>query len=334
MAATDYKDYYQVLGVGKNSTPEEIKQAYRRLARKYHPDMNPGNQEAEKRFKEINEAHEILSDPDKRQKYDRFGQYWQQAQTGGAPSGFGTEGDFAQYGSFDDFINELLGRFGGAAGGRRTYTYSTSGGGGGTHPATNRSPFGSFDGMFGGFGEPAGFVDAEATLALSMSEAFHGVQKQLQLDGEILNVRIPAGAKPGSRIRLKGKGRVNPATKQRGDLYLTVELTPHRFFHFEGDDLVCEVPIAPDEAALGAKIEVPTPDGKVTMTLPAGVQSGQSLRLRGKGWPRHGKERGDQLIRLKIVVAKEMSSQERECYEQLRRIRQSDPRISLPSIAL
>jgi curved DNA-binding protein len=328
MAATDYKDYYQVLGVGKNATPEEIKQAYRRLARKYHPDMNPGNQEAEKRFKEINEAHEILSDPEKRQKYDRFGQYWQQAQTGGAPSGFGTEGfDFAQYGSFDDFINELLGRFGSPAGGQRTYTYRTSGGG-------DRNPFGNFEGMFGGFGEPAGFADVEATIGLSMSEAFHGVQKQLQLDGEMLNVRIPAGVKPGSRVRLKGKGRANPATKQRGDLYLTIQLTSDRFFHFDGDDLVCEVPIAPDEAALGAKIEVPTPNGKVTMTVPTGVQSGQSLRLRGKGWPRPGKERGDQLVKLKIVVAKEMSSQERSCYEQLRRSRQSNPRISLPSSGL
>lgn len=328
MAATDYKDYYQVLGVGKNATPEEIKQAYRRLARKYHPDMNPGNQEAEKRFKEINEAHEILSDPEKRQKYDRFGQYWQQAQTGGAPSGFGTDGfDFAQYGSFDDFINELLGRFGSPAGGQRTYSYRTSRGG-------DRSPFGNFEGMFGGFGEPAGFADVEATIAMSMSEAFHGVQKQLQLDGEMLNVRIPAGAKSGSRVRLKGKGRVNPATKQRSDLYLIAELTPHRFFHFDGDDLVCEVPIAPDEAALGTKIDVPTPDGKVTMSVPAGVQSGQSLRLRGKGWPRPGKERGDQLVRLKIVVARELSSQERECYEQLRRTRQTDPRINLPSSGL
>jgi curved DNA-binding protein len=327
MATTDYKDYYAVLGVSKDATPEQIKQAYRRLARKYHPDMNPGNQEAEKRFKEVNEAHEILSDSDKRQKYDRFGQYWQQAQTGGGSSGFGTEGfDFAQYGNFDDFINQLLGRFG-SPGGQRTYTYRTSDGGTG-------SPFSNLESMFGGFSEPTAFADVEATIALTMSEAFHGVQKQLQLAGETLNVRIPAGAKPGSRIRLKGKGRIGPANQQKGDLYLIVQLDPDRFFHFDGDDLICEVPIAPDEAALGAKIEVPTPDGKVTMTVPPGVQSGQSLRLRGKGWPRPAKERGDLLVRLKIVVARELSKQERECYEQLRHVRQSNPRASLPTSGL
>ncbi|HEY9858644.1 MAG TPA: DnaJ C-terminal domain-containing protein, partial [Candidatus Obscuribacterales bacterium] len=276
MAATDYKDYYAVLGVNKTATADDIKKAFRKLARKYHPDVNPNNQEAEARFKEVNEAYEVLSDPEKRQKYDQFGQYWKQA-GGGWPGGgsstnvdFGNF-DFSQYGSFDDFINELLGRFGspgasprpGTGGGRQTYTYRTSPGGPG---------FNDFGG-FGGFGDTATPPpqDSEASLTLTLKEAFQGVQKRLSLGSEVIDVRIPPGAKPGSRIRVKGKGQASPYSSQRGDLYLVVNIQPHPFFQFEGDNLICEVPIAPDEAVLGAQIEIPTPDGTVTMNVPAGV---------------------------------------------------------------
>ncbi|MFH7024666.1 MAG: DnaJ C-terminal domain-containing protein [Heteroscytonema crispum UTEX LB 1556] len=333
MAATDFKDYYTILGVSKTATPEEIKQTFRKLARKYHPDVNPNNKEAEARFKEVSEAYEVLSDTDKRKKYDQFGQYWKQAGDG-FPGGVGVDMggfDFSQYGSFDDFINELLGRFGGASprtGARQqTYSYRTSTGG----------PTG-FGGGFNDFGfQDAGAgtaQDSEAAIALTFSEAFHGVQKRFNRGNETVDVRIPAGAKSGSRLRLRGKGQINPLTQQRGDLYLKVELQPHSFFQFEGDNLVCEVPITPDEATLGASIDVPTPDGMVNVKLPAGVRSGQSLRLRGKGWvlPKGG--RSDQLVKVAIVPPKDLSAQEREYYEKIRAIRSFNPRSHLPQVKL
>ncbi len=334
MAATDFKDYYQILGVSKTATPEEIKKAYRKLARKYHPDLNPGDKEAEKRFKEINEAQEVLSDPEKRAKYDQFGQYWKQAAAGTPPPGAGVGGfDFSQYGSFDDFINELLGRFGGGAGrdssGRRVYTYRTS------TPRPGAGGFGGFEDVFGtgGFQEvPA--ADTEAAITLTFSEAWHGTQKRLQLDGETINVRIPPGAKPGSRIRIKGKGRTSPFSQQRGDLYLTIDLQPHPLFKFEGDNIVCKVPITPEEAALGADIKIPTPDGSVTMKIPSGVDSGQSLRLRGKGWRDAKGKRSDQIVKLKIVTPKELTPLQRECYEKLRQASSFNPRRSIEEVRL
>lgn len=334
MAATDFKDYYQILGVSKTATPEEIKKAYRKLARKYHPDLNPGDKTAEQRFKEINEAQEVLSDPEKRAKYDRFGQYWQQAAAGTSPgAGFSAEGfDFGQYGSFDDFINELLGRFGNTAGsdssGRKVYTYRTS-----TSPSARG--FGGFEDIFGSgaMGDiPA--ADTEAAITLTFSEAFRGTQKRLQLDGETIKVRIPPGAKPGSRIRIKGKGSTSPFSQQRGDLYLTIDLQPHPIFKFEGDNIVSEVPITPEEAALGAEIKIPTPDGSVTMKVPPGVDSGQSLRLRGKGWRDTKGKRSHRIVKLKIVTPKELTPQERECYEKLRQASNFNPRRNIEEVSL
>lgn len=204
--ATDFKDYYAILGVSKTAKTEEIKRVYRKLARKYHPDLNPGDKDAEAKFKELNEANEVLSDPEKREKYDRFDQHWNHPGYTEAPppssTNVGTT-DFDQYGDFDSFINDLLGR------------------------SRRQTSTGGFDDFSGGFRSQAPAPDTEAAIALTFSEAFHGVQKRLQLDDETINVRIPAGAKPGSRIRLKGKGRPSPLSPQRGDLYLTIEVLPH-----------------------------------------------------------------------------------------------------------
>ncbi len=335
MVATDFKDYYSVLGVNRTASADEIKKSFRRLARKYHPDMNPGNQQAEARFKEVNEAYEVLSDPDKRQKYDQFGQYWKQAGTGsrygGATPGVDMNGfDFSQYTSFDEFINELLGRMGnpGTASttSRRTYNYNTTG------RSTN---FGGYE-DFARYGTPPKTTSPsqESAIVLSYAEAFQGVQKRINLGAEVIEVRIPPGAKPGTRIRVKGKGSLNPQTSERADLYLTVELQPHSFFQFEGDNLVCEVPIAPDEAVLGATIEVPTPDGKVQMNIPAGIRHGQSLRLRGKGWPNPKGIRGDQLVKIAIAIPKTLSKAEREGYEKLKSLRTVNPRANLTTVRL
>ena len=329
MAATDFRDYYAILGVERSAGIDEIKRAFRKLARKYHPDMNPGDAAAEARFKEISEAYEVLSDPDKRKKYDQFGQYWKQADgaswPGGGPTNVDFGGfDFSQYGSFDEFINELLGKFGSTpprSGGQRTYTRT-------------RQPSGFGD--FSGFTDPSAVSsgDIESNIRLSFSEAFHGVQKRLKVGSEEIQVRIPAGAKQGSRIRVRGKGQFNPYSQERGDLYLNVELQSHSFFEFDGDNLTCEVPIAPDEAALGASIDIPTPDGTVTMNIPAGIRSGQTLRLRGKGWPKPKGGRSDQLVRVIITVPKSLSDSERQVYEQLKENRSANPRQAIASISL
>lgn len=336
MAATDFKDYYSILGVSKSASADDIKRAFRKLARKYHPDVNPGDNDAEAKFKEISEAYEVLSDSDKRRKYDQFGRYWQQADRGAAYGGNAADFggfDFSNYGSFDEFINELLGRFG------------TSGFGGptgrapGGYTSYRTSPRGSGFGTtdFGGFGTGAPSsqsFDQEANISLSLSEAFRGTQKRLKIGSDEVEVRIPAGAKQGTKVRLRGKGQLNPYTKQRGDIYLIVNLLPHNVFQFEGDNLVCEVPITPDESVLGGKIEVPTPDGSVTMNLPPGVKSGQSLRLRGKGWPSPKGGRGDQLVRVVITPPKSLSDQERQLYEQIKSQRSTDPRSHLTQVNL
>ncbi len=333
MAATDFKDYYSVLGVSKSASADDIKRAFRKLARKYHPDVNPGNATAEAKFKEVSEAYEVLSDPEKRQKYDQFGRYWQQASRAGAGAGqYGSPSDFGgfdfnNYGSFDEFINDLLGRFGsgfGGSGGADPYRYGAG-----------RSPGFGFD--TGGPSSAPGAgqsFDQEAKLSLSLGDAFRGVQKRLKIGTTEVEVRIPPGAKQGSKIRLRGKGNTHPYSGQRGDLYLVVNLTPHPVFQLEGDTLVCEVPITPDEAVLGGKITVPTPDGGVTMNLPAGLKSGQVLRLRGKGWPSPQGGRGDQLVRVVITPPKSLSPQEQRLYEQLRDLRTTDPRAHLNTVQL
>jgi curved DNA-binding protein len=341
MAATNFRDYYALLGLNKNASADDIKKAYRRLARKYHPDLNPGDKTAEAKFKEITEANEVLSDVDKRSQYDRFGQYWKQSEqtksttrsttnpTPNQASNFNNGVDFGQYNNFDDFVNELLGRFGNSntpnpAGAKSASARSPGTSVGVDDFTVNTSTVGN--NTMGG--------DREVTIRLSLTEAFNGVQKSFNLGNETIKVRIPGGAKSGSRIRVRGKGNLNTYNKQRGDLYLTVELQPHSFFRLDGEQLICEVPITLDEAVLGAQIEIPTPDGMVTVNVPAGVRSGQSLRLRGKGWTNPQGERGDQLAKIIIATPKNLTVAERELYEKIRTTRTSNPRSHFKQVSL
>lgn len=336
MAATDFKDYYAILGVQRTATAEEIKQAYRKLARQYHPDVNPGSKAAESCFKEVNEAYEVLSDPDKRKKYDQYGRYWQQSGQPWQPTASGAGGstnfdnlEFGEFGSFEEFINQLLGRYASPGASLAGARYRSSSGGGG-----NYAGFDDFAGGSGSASTPAN-LDREANLSLTLSEAFRGVQKRLEVNAENLEVRIPPGVKAGSRVRVRGKGMLNPNTRLRGDLYLVVQLQPHTFFVLEGDKLSCEVAISPDEAALGGQIQVPTPDGTVLLNIPAGIRSGQSLRLRGKGWPQQANApRGDLMVKIQIVAPKTLTPEEKELYQKLNTIKTFDPRSHLKAIQL
>jgi len=338
MAATDFKDYYAILGVAKSADAGEIKRAFRKLALKYHPDRNPGNKQAEARFKEASEAYEVLSDPDKRKKYDQFGQYWRQVGQGGSGPTYSSRTtvdfggfDFGQYSSFEEFINDLLGGMGAAPGaGPRARSSRTT-----TAKTGFRTGSGGFGAGFGGSpGTGAASGDREASIRLTFSEAFRGVQKRLNLGQEIIDVRIPPGAKPGVRVRVRGKGQTSPYNGQRGDLYLNVELVEHPFFSFEGDNLICELPIAPDEAVLGAEVAVPTPDGLVKMKIPAGIRAGQTMRLRGKGWIDPKGSRTDQLVKIAIATPSNLSRSERDYYEKIRNSRTENPREHLENIRL
>lgn len=328
MSANGYRDYFKVLGVDRSADADTVKRAFRKLARQYHPDVNPGDKSAEAKFKEISEAYEVLSDPDKRRRYEQFGQYWNQAGGGGGGAA-GFDVDFGRYGNFDDFINDLLGRFGGPGGG-------APGGFGGFGSGF---PGGFGGGGFAGGGFPGGAgrtaapnLDAEASITLTFSEAFRGCERTLAVNDERVQVRIPAGVKPGSRLRLKGKGNLQPGTGRRGDLYLNLQLQDHPVWSLDGDQLKADLPLSLDELALGAEVRVATPDGEATVTVPAGMAVGRSLRLKGKGWP--GKSgRGDLLLSLSLKQPASYSEQERQLLEQLRAARSVDPRADWISAA-
>jgi curved DNA-binding protein len=313
MTANGYRDYFKVLEVERGADADTIKRSFRKLARQYHPDVNPGNKDAEARFKEISEAYEVLSDPEKRRRYEQFGQYWSQM---GGPGGGGPglDVDFGRYGSFDDFINDLLGRFGGAG----------AAGFGGGFPGGFPGGFGS---GFPGGGMRSGPVnlDAEATLNLSYSEAFRGCERTLAVNDERVQVRIPPGVKHGSRLRLKGKGNLQPGTGRRGDLYLNLQLQEHPVWKLDGDQLRAELPLSLDELALGGEVRVATPDGEASVQVPPGMTLGRSLRLKGKGWPlKDG--RGDLLLTPVLKLPDQFSAEERQLLEQLRAARSADPR--------
>jgi curved DNA-binding protein len=321
MSANGYRDYFKVLGLERGADADAIKRAFRKLARQYHPDVNPGDASAEAKFKEISEAYEVLSDPDKRRRYEQFGQYWNQAGSGGMG---GVDVDFGRYGNFDDFINDLLGRFGGPGG--------VGGAGGGFGGFGSGFPGGGFAGggfpgggfAGGGRAQPIN-LDAEASISLSFAEAFRGCERTLAVNEERVQVRIPAGVRAGSRLRLRGKGNLQPGTGRRGDLYLTLQVQEHPVWSLDGDQLKAELPLSLDELALGGEVRVATPDGEATVTVPPAMAVGRNLRLKGKGWPGPS-GRGDLLLSLSLRQPAAYSEQERQLLEQLRAVRSSDPR--------
>ena len=308
MSANDFRDYFKVLGLERNASAESIKTAFRSLARKYHPDVNPGNSEAESRFKEISEAYEVLSDPEKRRRYEQFGQYWNRSKyeswNGPKQSGFDT--DFGQYGNFDDFVNDLLGRFGGVS--------SSSGFPGGVGFRSHVS-------------STSVSLDAEVKVKITFCEAFNGTERTLSVNEERVKVRIPKGIKSGTRLRLKSKGNMQPGTGRRGDLFLNLDVHPHPIWRLEGEKLYAELPVAIDEFVLGAVVTVMTPDGEAQLTIPPGTPPGRSLRLKGKGWPFEG-GRGDLLFKLQMRLPDEWSEEELKLLRELHKVRCNDPRKS------
>ncbi|NJK35388.1 MAG: J domain-containing protein [Oscillatoriales cyanobacterium SM2_2_1] len=310
----NFRDYYQILGIPRTASADEIKRAYRRLARKYHPDLNPGDKTAEEKFKDVNEAYEVLSDISNREKYDRFGQFYKQGGFQRPPSSaYGDadaersygDVDFAQYKDFQEFVDQLLGKF--RNDGRATdpnYAYRST---------TQTPP------------RPNPRRDSEALLELPLERAYVGGRERIRLeDGRSLEVNMPAGVLSGQRIRLKGQGG------NGGDLYLKILLKPHNFFSLEGSDVYCQLPVSPSESVLGVQVEVPTLGGMVKLNVPPGVRSGQKLRLAGKGFPKDSRSFGDQYVEVQIVVPKSPSNRERELYEQLLKVQSFDPRENLP----
>lgn len=307
----EYKDYYKILGVDKRASEREIKRAYRKLARQYHPDVNPGDKRAEEKFKTINEAHQVLSDPEKRRKYDQLGSsYFRWQQQGGDPRGFdwnqwftqqpgggrtrveyGDLGDLFGGAGFSDFFQTIFGGTGGRSrSGRRMHRKGR---------------------------------DYEQAVEITLEEAAHGTQQVLESDGERITVRIPPGVKSGSKVRVAGKGGPGVGGGPAGDLYLKVTVAKHPVFERKGDDLFCETSLDLYTAVLGGEADVPTLDGRVRLKIPAGTQGGRNFRLKGKGMPhlRDRQKRGELYARIKIAVPAKLSEKEKALFKELASLR-------------
>ena len=323
----DFKDYYATLGVGKGATEKEIKQAFRKLARKHHPDVNPGDKAAEAKFKEINEAYEVLGDPAKRKKYDELGANWrayEQAERAGGPNPFAGQWN----------VNP-----GGGQGGFRTMTQEEM-----EEMFGDQNPFSDFFTTFfgGGFGSRESASargarggrsrqrpgrDVEHEIELSLEDAYNGAMRRLSLkhDGHArtVDVRIPAGVGDGSRVRISGEGESGTGGAASGDLYLRIRLAPHPLFERKGRDLYVKAALPVTTAVLGGEVEVPTISGKaVRLKIPALTQNGQVFRLKGYGMPATGKsgEKGDAYARVEIQLPTQLTPDERTHYEALAKL--------------
>jgi len=325
------KDYYQILGVSRTASEKEIKQAYRRLARQYHPDLNPGDKSAEAKFKEINAAYEVLSDPEKRKKYDQFGDQWEYAEqfaksggTGGVRWDFGTGGTTFEYGDLGD-LGDIF-----------SSLFSDSGMGFKMRRGPQRGQ------------------DIESPIEVTLEEAYHGSTRVIQLQtaepciacggtgrvgnrvcticngtgGKVipkrLEVKIPAGVRDGSKIRIAGEGGPGYAGGSKGDLYLVVKILPHKLFEHKGDDLYTEVSVPLATAVLGGEVGLPTLNGNLALKIPPETQNGKVFRLAGKGMPRFHRGNasyGDMFAKVKVVLPTNLTDEERKLFERLRSLR-------------
>lgn len=333
-----YRDYYQTLGVERSATQKEIRKSYRNLARKYHPDVNPGDKTAEEKFKDIQEAYAVLSDPEKRKKYDQLGASWQQGADFTPPPGWtGTRVEFGDIGDLSDIF--------GGGGGFSDFFESIFGGMRGTRGrGQQRSP--SMKGS-----------DIEAEIELTLEEVHRGARPTLTIQiekpcpacgGAGLSARTPCGqcggrgrvveprtitakiapgARPNSVVRLAGKGASGSGGAPPGDLFLRIKIKPHPRFEIVGtDDIQVELPVSPWEAALGTKVPVPTLEGSVEVTIPPGTQGGSRLRLRGQGLNKRTGQRGDQYVRIRIVLPTSLSREEERILKELAKVSKFDPR--------
>lgn len=308
----EFKDYYKILGVEKDATSEEIKKAYRKLALKYHPDKNPDNKEAEEKFKEITEANEVLSNPEKRKKYDQLGANWKQyehagtgnmndffSQFGGGQQGgsYRFEGDlgdiFGNMGGFSDFFESF---FGGRARGQRSSPFTQARKG----------------------------SDYEANLNLTLEEAYNGVQKQFTVNGKTVKVNIQPGTRDGKKLRLRGMGSAGNYGGEKGDLYLNIHVIDHPFYEIKGDDLFLNLDVDLYTAVLGGDVQINTLDGrKINIVIPKETDNGKLLKLKKMGLPGNGnlKDKGDLFVRVILQIPKNLSSEEKKLFKKLAEIR-------------
>jgi curved DNA-binding protein len=312
----EYKDYYKILGVAKTASAKDIKATYRRLARKHHPDVNPGNKQAEARFKEINEAYDVLSDPEKRRRYDELGANWSAYQQSGWPPPGGPFGrgrvrvkvggfEEGDLGGFSEFFRTF---FGGGGFGGRGFGGREAGGWSG-------------EDLEGGFGvRPAPSADIEREVELTLEEAVLGTTRTLRGgSARTVEVKIPPGMRDGSRIRVSGEG--GKAGGKAGDLYLRVRLARHPRFEVQGDDLVTAATVPLTTAVLGGEVEVATLNGRASVKIPAGTPPERVFRLKGQGLPLQGRqEHGDLLVTVRVKLPSSLSRRERELFEELQRL--------------
>jgi curved DNA-binding protein len=309
MAGVEFKDYYKILGVHKNASAKEIKAAFRKQARKYHPDFNKGDAKAEAKFKEVNEANEVLSDPEKRKRYDALGPDWANFRPGPGPGGGGIPVDFGEdAGGFSDFFRTIFG-------------------GGGFQTRGGRGGGGGFEEMFARQMEEQPGHDLEGEVELTLEEVQRGTTRSIQVGEEggsprTVEVKIPPGIRENSRVRAAGEGGPGGRRGKRGDLYLRVKIRPHARFERKGDDLQATVQVPLTTAVLGGEAQIPTMDGPVGIKIPPGSRAGRTFRLRGHGLPKleAPKEKGDLLAVLGVDLPQELTPRERELFEELRRL--------------
>lgn len=303
-----YKDYYETLGVPRDASQDDIKRAFRKLAAKHHPDRNPDDPSAEDRFKDINEAYTVLADAEKRKVFDQYGTTGQvpPGAAGGAPGGGRVHVDPEAFGDFSDFFQTLFGGgfggFGETPGGGRTRVHF-----GGTRMG-GQDPFGSA----GRSARPSAPRSVQANLEVDLKRAYAGGDVPITVEGKRVTVSLPAGVRDGAKLRLRGQG------PQGADLILVVRHRPHPEFTVQGDNVRTELQVPDHLAALGGSVRAPTLDGPVDVTIPAGSSSGRTLRLRGKGWPKRGGGRGDQLLELQVTVPERPDETQQELYRKLR----------------